>query len=207
MKPNIVSLFCGVGGIDSGFKKAGFNTLVGSDNSELFCTSFKKNFNESEIIIKDIRSINFKDLKKKYSTIDGVVGGPPCPPFSKSRFYIKEKKRAMQDIDGKETIENFFRGIKDLNPKFFFFENVHGFVYKPHLSSLNYLKKQSNSLGYKICYKVINCADYGVPQTRERFICIGVKRNLKDFEFPKETHSQNGFDKNKKKWNKVWFSN
>jgi DNA (cytosine-5)-methyltransferase 1 len=200
MKPNIVSLFSGVGGIDAGFKKAGFKTIVATDISELFCKSFKKNFKESKIINADVRKVNFKYIKKKFPRIDGIVGGPPCPPFSKSRFYIKEKKRAMKDIDGKETIENFFRTVKELDPKFFFFENVHGFIYKPHIESLNYLKTISKKLGFKIFYKVINSADYGVPQTRERFICIGVKIKFKNFEFPEITHSKNSSDNNLKKW-------
>ena len=200
MKPKIVSLFCGVGGIDSGFKKAGFDTVFATDISKLFCESFKKNFRESNVVSSDIRKINFKEIKKKFLNIDGVVGGPPCPPFSKSRFYIKEKKRAMDDFDGKETIENFFRAVKELNPKFFFFENVHGFIYKPHIESLNYLKKISKKLGFKVFFKVINSADYGVPQTRERFICIGIKNKYQNFDFPKPTHSKESLINNKNKW-------
>lgn len=199
MKPKIVSLFCGAGGIDYGFHKSGFKTVFATDISKLFCETFKNNFSTTKVFCGDIRNVNFSEVKKEFNNIDGVVGGPPCPPFSKSRFYIKEKKRAMEDLDGKETIENYFRVVKELNPKFYFFENVHGFIYKPHQSSIEYLKKISEKLGYKIFYKVINCANYGIPQTRERFICIGVKKNLKDFEFPFETHSLKP-KKNQKNW-------
>jgi len=197
MKPKIVSLFCGAGGIDLGFHDAGFQTVFATDISELFCKTFKKNFPKAEVISEDIRNINFLDIKKKYKKIDGVVGGPPCPPFSKSRFYRKEKKRAMDDLDGKETIENFFRGVKELNPSFYFFENVHGFVYKPHRSSLEYLQSKSRELGYKIYCKVVNAANYGIPQTRERFICVGIKNSLKNFHFPSETHALKPVDKQK----------
>lgn len=61
------------------------------------------------------------------------------------------------------------------------------------------VKEESERLGYKIVYKVINAANYGVPQIRQRFICVGVKKDLKDFVFPEETHSENG-ENGKKKW-------
>ncbi len=87
------------------------------------------------------------------------------------------------------TISNYFRAVEELNPKFFFFENVHGFVFKPHHSALELVEKKSKRLGYKIFHDVVNTADFGVPQTRQRFICIGVKKTMEDFKFPKKTHS------------------
>ncbi len=193
MKPKIVSLFCGAGGIDAGFHKAGFQTVIATDLEKLFCETFKENFPKAHIINEDIRKINFLSLKRKFSNIDIVVGGPPCPPFSKSRFYLKNKKRAMDDLDGKETIEHYLRAIKEIKPKVFFFENVHGFIYKPHKKSLDFFLEKSELLGYKTSYKVVNAANFGIPQTRERFICVGVKKNEKAFIFPNETH-QNGND-------------
>ena len=62
--------------------------------------------------------------------------------------------------------------MEKFKPKVFFFENVHGFIFKPHEAALQYFEKQSDKLGYNIAHKVINCADYGVPQIRQRFICI-----------------------------------
>ena len=189
MKPKIVSLFSGVGGIDLGFEKAGFETIFASDIWGRACESLKENFPKSEIVCEDIEKIDFKKIKKKYKTIDGLVGGPPCPPFSKSRFYRKEKERGIDDEDGFMTVSNYFRAVEELNPKFFFFENVHGFVFKPHKSALELVEKESKRLGYKIFHTVVNAADYGVPQTRQRFICIGVKKTMADFQFPKQTHS------------------
>ena len=189
MKPKIVSIFSGVGGIDFGFEKAGFKTVFASDIWDRACDSLKVNFPESEIICDSIENIDFKKIKQKHEIIDGLVGGPPCPPFSKSRFYRKEKERGIDDEDGFMTVSNYFRAIEELNPKFFFFENVHGFVFKPHQSALELVEKESKKLGYKIFHDVVNAADYGVPQTRQRFICIGVKENMEDFVFPKQTHS------------------
>jgi DNA (cytosine-5)-methyltransferase 1 len=188
-KPKIVSVFSGVGGIDFGFEKAGFETVFASDIWDKACESLSANFPNTEVVCDTIENIDFKKIKKKYKSIDGLVGGPPCPPFSKSRFYRKEKERGINDEDGFMTVSNYFRAVEELNPKFYFFENVHGFVFKPHQSALEFVQKESDRLGYKIFHQVLNAADFGVPQTRQRFICIGVKKSLTDFVFPTQTHS------------------
>lgn len=186
--PKIVSVFSGAGGIDLGFKKAGFETIFATDIWNIACDSLRINHPGAEVVCDDIVKIDFKSIKKKHGEIDGLVGGPPCPPFSKSRFYIKEKSRGLDDIDGYTTVTNYFRALEELNPKFFFFENVHGFVFKPHKEAIELLNSESERLGYDVTYKVLNSANFGVPQTRERFICVGVKKGMKKFEFPEETH-------------------
>lgn len=203
MKPKIVSVFSGVGGIDFGFEEAGFQTIFATDHWEKACDSLKVNFPKSEVVCDDIVNVNFKKIKTQHKSIDGFIGGPPCPPFSKSRFYRKEKKRGINDIDGYTTIINYFRGVEELNPKFFFFENVHGFVYKPHKSALELVERESKRLGYKIFHKVLNAANYGVAQTRKRFICIGVKKDMPKFHFPHQTHSD---PKNQINGTKKWVT-
>jgi len=201
MKPKIVSIFSGVGGIDFGFEKAGFETVFASDIWDRACESLKVNFPKTEIVCDTIENIDFKKIKQTYKEIDGLVGGPPCPPFSKSRFYRKEKERGMNDEDGFMTVSNYFRAVEELSPKFFFFENVHGFVFKPHKSALELVEAESERLGYKIFHKVVNTADYGIAQTRQRFICIGVRKEMKDFVFPNQTHSEKPNAENKlKRW-------
>jgi DNA (cytosine-5)-methyltransferase 1 len=201
MRPKIVSIFSGVGGIDFGFEEAGFETVYASDIWDRACDSLKVNFPKSEVVCDDIVNIDFKKIKDDHKTIDGLVGGPPCPPFSKSRFYRKEKDRGISDIDGFTSVTNYFRALEELSPKFFFFENVHGFVFKPHKAALELVEAESERLGYKIFHKVLNAADYGVAQTRQRFICVGVKKNLPDFEFPKQSHSNpKKLIKGTKKW-------
>jgi DNA (cytosine-5)-methyltransferase 1 len=200
-KPKIVSIFSGVGGIDFGFEEAGFETVFASDIWDRACQSLQKNFKDCEVVCDDIVNIDFTKIKAKHKEIDGLVGGPPCPPFSKSRFYRTEKDRGIDDVDGFITVSNYFRAVEELQPKFFFFENVHGFVFKPHKAALELVEKESERLGYKIFHNVVNAADFGVAQTRQRFICIGVKKELNDFEYPQPTHSeQNKPIKGTKPW-------
>ena len=190
MKPKIVSIYSGAGGIDLGFHKAGFETVFATDIWDIACKTLANNFSNTEIVCDSIINIDFKKVKRIHKQIDGLIGGPPCPPFSKSRFYRTEKNRGIDDEDGFITITNYFRAVEELKPIFFLFENVHGFIYKPHQTALDLLESEAKRLGFNIAYKVINTANYGVPQTRERFFCIGVKNGLTKFEFPDETHSE-----------------
>lgn len=200
MVGEIVSLFSGLGGIDFGFEKSGFETVFTTDIWDKSCESLQKNFPHAEVLCKSIDDLDLNYLKSKYHNIDGVVGGPPCPPFSKSRFYRTEKHRGLDDVDGFMTVSNYFKVVEVLEPKFFFFENVAGFVFKPHQTALEFLKTEALRLGYEVSYKVLNAANYGIPQTRERFICVGVKKGLKNFVFPNETHSKNHIKDNLKPW-------
>lgn len=197
-KPIAISLFSGGGGLDHGFEEAGYNVVFATDNWDIAVdTLVKRNkLKKSKKIIElnDISNINFEKIKKKHKIIDVVMGGPPCPPFSKSRFYLEKKPRSIKDPEGLHTLVNYFRAIEELAPKSFLFENVAGFNFKPHRNALDYLKERSKQLGYQINYDVINCADYGVPQIRERFFCIGTKEN--SFNFPLQTHTKTPKAKN-----------
>jgi DNA (cytosine-5)-methyltransferase 1 len=198
MKPRIVSIFSGVGGVDIGFEKAGFESVFLNDNWQTACDSLTLNFPNAKIECADIQDVNFKSIKKRLGPVDGLVGGPPCPPFSKSRFYLKDKDRGIDDEDGYITLTNYFRAVEELKPSFFFFENVHGFIFKPHASALELLRNESHRLGYKIFHSVINAADFGVPQTRQRFLCVGVKNTMSDFIWPSPTHGDPSLDLGKK---------
>lgn len=184
---NVVSIYSGGGGIDLGFHRAGYNLIYSTDVWDRACETLKENAHSSKVECMDIREVDFKKIASE-NKVDILAGGPPCPAYSKSRFYLKDKKRALED-ENSFTLYEYFRALKELNPKIFFFENVHGFVFKPHQAAFDLLQEKAEELGYDISYEVINCADYGVPQTRQRFICIGVKKEVgKKFEFPKKTN-------------------
>ena len=182
---NIISLFAGCGGLDLGFKKSGFKTILATDVWDKCCETLKHNKISEIVINDDIRNINFEKYKNE---VEGVIGGPPCPPYSQARHYLKNKKKGFEDEKSGFAVSEYFRVIEEINPNFFLFENVDGFMYKAHTEALEFLEKKSKELGYNVTYKVINSANYGIPQTRKRFICIGVKTKFKKFEFPHETH-------------------
>lgn len=190
--PNVLSIFSGGGGIDCGFKKAGFEICFSTDFWKPACDTLEHNKVGKMVVCDDIRNINYaaslEKIGMKLSDIDVLVGGPPCPAYSKSRFYRTEKKRALED-ENSYTLHEYFRALDEIRPKVFFFENVCGFVYKPHQAAFDLLKEKANEYGYDISYKVVNAANYGVPQKRERFICVGIRRGEGEkFIFPEETH-------------------
>ena len=194
MNHNIISLFSGCGGLDMGFKKAGYHTLLATDVWNVACKSLELNHAADKIICSDIRELDFL---KYQNTIDVVIGGPPCPPYSQTRHYLVGKVGGFQDEKAGFAVPEYFRAISEIRPKVFLFENVDGFTFKTYKEPMEFVKNKSEELGYNITYKVVNAANYGVPQTRKRFICVGVRKDIGIFEFPEETHSEKG---NLPKW-------
>ena len=199
-EPIIVSLFSGAGGLDIGFKQAGFKTIFASDVWQIACDTLKVNNISSDIFCGDVRNIDFTKLKEKYVEIDCLIGGPPCPPYSQTRHYLVGKANGFNDEHAGFAVPEYFRALKELKPKVFLFENVDGFTFKTHIEEFNFLKNKAEEFGYKISYKVVNCANYGIPQTRKRFFCVGYLSGLPDFIFPQETHADPKKKTDKKPW-------
>lgn len=191
MKYSVISLFSGCGGLDLGFHKAGFHTVFATDIWKTACESLKANHAADEILCEDIRKIDFKKYNNK---IDVVIGGPPCPPYSQTRHYLTNKKGGFDDEKAGYAVPEYFRAVSEIQPKAFVFENVDGFTFKTYKEPMAFLKEKSEDLGYNITFKVVNAANYGVPQTRKRFLCIGLKKEMGEFAFPKESHSEKGGD-------------
>jgi len=199
-RPNIVSLFSGAGGLDIGFHAAGFETVFATDVWDRACDTLKKNGLAKEVFCGDVRDIDFKELKERVGKVDCVIGGPPCPPYSQTRHYLIGKADGFDDEKAGFAVPEYFRAIEILAPTVFFFENVDGFSFKTHQVEFDFFKKRAKELGYNISYKVVNCANYGVPQTRKRFICIGTRKEINQFVFPEETHAKNGAEIGKLNW-------
>ena len=117
----IISLFSGCGGLDLGFKKAGYQTILATDVWSLACETLSHNKMAQTVINDDIRNINFTEYRDK---IDGVIGGPPCPPYSQSRHYLQTKKNGLEDEKAGFAVPEYFRVIEEVNPKFFLFEKI-----------------------------------------------------------------------------------
>jgi DNA (cytosine-5)-methyltransferase 1 len=193
-KPTVISLFtCGMG-MDLGFEKAKFQTVYANDITKFACNTIKKNRPEIPCDEGDITEISSKEILKKSNykkgEIDVVIGGPPCQSFSTAGM-----RKGLDDKRGMALLE-FIRVIRDVQPKIFVFENVPGLksiskkrvsfydrmaLDKKTLTSdqkygslfeeiLNEFKKIKN---YNFEWKILNSADYGVPQKRKRLILIG----------------------------------
>lgn len=199
-KPTVISLFSGAGGLDIGFEQAGFRTIYATDVWNTACETLKSNKIADEVFCGDIRTINFKQIREKIGHIDCLIGGPPCPPYSQTRHYLIGKADGFDDERAGFAVPEYFRAVEELRPRVFFFENVDGFSFKTHQEEFTFLKEKSESLGYNITYRVINCANYGVPQTRKRFFCVGSLKDLPVFSFPDETHADPSQNTDKAPW-------
>jgi len=185
-KFKVLDLFAGVGGLSYGFANDDNFEIVGAN--ELLpdmAKAYSLNHPNVRIYNCDIKDFGLKNLNKdlgiKKGDIDLIIGGPPCQAFS------TVGKRLIDDPRGK-LFQEYYRILKELNPKVFLFENVKGLLSMQKGELLKTILSLFKSLGYKVKYEVLNSADYGVPQIRERVIIIGTKLN-KDFEYPKKTNS------------------
>lgn len=172
-----ISLFSGCGGLDLGLHKAGFNTVLASDSEKLCADTWRQSMPSTPFLVDRIGALTRAEiiaaLGGKIGEIDLVAGGPPCPPFSKSRFYRKEKPRALEDPNGWETINGYLSMLDWVRPRAFILENVKGLAYKVHADALETIIDRAEKLGYKVSTDVLNAADFGVPQIRERCFVVG----------------------------------
>lgn len=204
MKNKLVSLYSGCGGLDLGLEKAGFTTVYANDLEPLCELTFANNFKSAKYFNGDVEEYldflrtNKISGDKNLSDVALVAGGPPCPPFSKSRFYRKDAPRALADPKAEKTVSTFFDIVGLIDPKMFLLENVPGITFKSHQSAFDYIIQRTKDFGYTPHWKILNAADYGVPQMRKRFFLVGTKNS--EFEFPKATHSKEIDERNLKPW-------
>ena len=177
---SVLSLFTGAGGLDLGFHKAGFDIKTCIEIEKKFCNTLeinKKYFKNSKIINKNVENIKFNELEDKY---DFVIGGPPCQSFSASGY-----RKGLDDPRG-NLFKSFIKILKRFKPKGFLFENVRGLLYANKGFALNKIKNEFEKCGYKLHVRLLNAADYGVPQLRERVFLLGSQNEI--LKFPKPTH-------------------
>lgn len=176
-KFRVISLFSGAGGMDLGFINAGFDIVWANDFFKEAVESYKKNINE-DIVFGDITKIKSSEMP---DDIDLVIGGFPCQGFS-----VANTKRSMKD-ERNFLYKEMLRVIKDKNPKFFVAENVKGILSMEKGKVIEMIKKDFESLGYKVDARLLNAAEYGVPQARERVVIIGNRLGVKN-PYPTPTH-------------------
>ena len=186
-----ISLFSGIGGLDFGFEEAGFETRVALEYDRHACATMRLN-RDWEIIEDDINKVASKDLLAraglKVGEADVLIGGPPCQPFSKSGYWVKGDAARLDDPRA-NTLLGYLRILHDTRPRAFLLENVYGLAYESKNEGLKFLLEgialinRTAGTNYNVIWKVINCAEHGVPQIRERVFMIG-SRDGRAFQFP-----------------------
>ncbi|WP_167959037.1 DNA cytosine methyltransferase [Anaerosporobacter faecicola] len=201
---NIIDLFSGAGGFHIGFEQANYNVRLCIDNNDLVERTHNRNFPYIPFINKDIREVTSEQIKKYYQgELDIIIGGPPCQGFSTigKRVSSDPTKREKHDPRN-ELVLTYSRLINELKPKFIVMENVKGILTLDGGKYLENVLSELRKAGYNVDYRLINMADYGVPQVRERVIILGNRVGL-PVEFPKPDHSNDPND-DLPMWNGCW---
>lgn len=180
-KYSMIALFAGAGGMDLGFKNAGFDIKWACDFNQDAVNTYKNNIGD-HIVLGDITTIKSDDIPGQENELDLIIGGFPCQGFS-----IANKNRSMEDERNFLYLE-MLRIINDKKPKFFVAENVKGLISMQKGQVIQMIIDDFKKIGYEVDYKLLNAADYGVPQARERVIIIGNRIGLKNV-FPEPSHS------------------
>ena len=181
----VIDLFSGVGGLSYGFAHDdNFEIVAANEILPNMAKAYSLNHPTAKVYAEDIKDFNAqkieKDLNIKANEIDIIVGGPPC------QAYSTIGKRLIDDPRGK-LFQEYYRVLKEFNPKLFLFENVKGLLSMQGGELLKTIILFFESLGYKVQYKLLNAADYGAPQVRERVVIIGSKLET-GFQYPEPTH-------------------
>jgi DNA (cytosine-5)-methyltransferase 1 len=179
---NVVSLFSGAGGLDLGFVMAGHTVVWANDLCPDASETYRANIG-GHIVCGDISSIDAGEIPD----CEMVIGGFPCQGFS----VANTKRNATDERNG--LYKQLIRVIDAKKPKFFLAENVKGILNIGKGKVMEMILDDFKKLGYKVQSKVLNAADYGIPQSRQRVFIVGVRNDVDfEFEYPAPTHDANG---------------
>lgn len=189
---NSIDLFSGCGGMTLGFGWAGFNSVLASDIDENCKKTFATNFPEIPFLCGDLSEFTKDEFDKIISEkeIDVIIGGPPCQGFSLAN---KKRNKVSEDPRNKLFYE-FVKTINWYNPKSFVMENVKGLLSMESGQVIKQIQNEfenAGKFGYEVRTKVLKASDYGVPQSRERVIIIGIRKDLELVpEFPPKKYKK-----------------
>ena len=194
-RPSIISLFSGAGGLDYGFEAAGFETRVCVEFDHTCCQTLSAN-RPWEVIERDIHQVPTAEIlersRLKVGEANILIGGPPCQPFSKAGYWAHGDSRRLDDPRA-STLDAYLRVLREARPQAFLLENVEGLAYARKdeglrllLHAIEEINRQTKS-NYRPRFQVLNAAEYGVPQLRNRFIMVAA-RDGSEFTFPTPTH-------------------
>ncbi len=187
MRTSVIDLFCGVGGLSFGLKKAGLNVVAGVDLDESCRYAYEQNV-QAKFISNDVSKLPGKEMAEKYWGADNQIkilaGCAPCQPFSPHTNKAKNKQQTKRW----HLIREFIRLIKEMNPDIVTMENV------PNLANqeiFNDFVTFLISSGYSVQYSNVYCPDYGIPQKRRRLVLLASK--LGEIHLIPRTHSKENY--------------
>lgn len=190
-----VSLFSGAGGLDLGAERAGYEVRAAVEWDDDAAATMEKNFPHlaAPVIRGDILKTTTRRILQAAGLRQGerpdlLIGGPPCTPFSKSGFWLEWKRDGL-DPDA-SLLQEYTRVLAEAKPHRFVLENVYALTYNNKASkpAFERLLREIDSAGYHCDAKVLNAADYGVPQSRPRLFIIGVPKDQALPRLPAPTH-------------------
>ena len=183
-----ISIFSGAGGLDVGAKKAGANIVACIENDPDAAETLRINHvceDSSSVIESDIEAVNFKLFRHGEPTI--LIGGPPCQPFSKNGYWVKNNNRLIDD-DPRNMVSQFLRALAELEPRGFLFENVESILHPTNVATFERFLAEARVLGYSCTVYRANSADFGVPQKRKRVFVFGLRGLRSRIPQPYPTH-------------------
>jgi DNA (cytosine-5)-methyltransferase 1 len=190
-----ISLFSGAGGLDLGIEEAGFSIGAAVELDEDAADTMEKNFHGlvSPVIRRDLFQVPTAEILRaaglrRRERPDLLVGSPPCVAFSKSGFWLPWKRRGADPAA--DLLDAYTRVLAEARPRAFILENVYALVYRNRASqpAFERLLRLIRDAGYSYQWRVLNSADYGVPQLRPRLFVVGARRGLPLPELPSPTH-------------------
>ncbi|WP_291287162.1 DNA cytosine methyltransferase [Flavobacterium sp.] len=188
-KLTAIDLFSGCGGFSYGFQQAGFDVILGVDNTKIALETFKANHKGSQTLNLDLHkdsSINEIVEATNKTDVDVIIAGPPCQGFSLTG--------TRNENDSRNTLfQAVFKLAKELNPKALIIENVPGLLRLYDGKAKNEILRLCEEYGYTCNPKLLFAPDYGVPQIRKRVFFVALKKELGVFEFPESTHSESTY--------------
>lgn len=192
-----ISLFSGAGGLDLGAEAAGIDVCVRAavERDRDAALTMEKNFPKlaSPVIQKDILETPTAEILRaaglrKGQRPDLLIGGPPCTPFSKSGFWLEHKRLGLDPEAS--LLQEYTRVLREARPRAFILENVYALTFNNKASrpAFERLLREIDEAGYDCVAKVLNAADYGVPQLRPRLFVIGAPKGKRQPKHPDPTH-------------------
>lgn len=167
----IVDIFAGAGGLSTGLAQAGFEVVLGIERDRDACESFAKAHPGAEVLETDVSAVVW-GLWRRQDYV--LVGGPPCQPWSSGG-----KRRGAEDE--RDGWPGFLGALRGMRPVAFIAENVPGLARHPRLKEI---VGEIGQLGFSVCTKVVDAADFGVPQHRRRLLVVGMRGRKLAFPEP-----------------------